>query len=393
MISNKLIISIVVLIILIIVVVLSLFLTPSSSKNAICGNGKLTRAEQCMKVYKLPDYRVTFSTFNKNNIISYEAGKYYRLKDFYIASSYMTAHPCGHTNDVVSLNNIKHVLNKGARFIYFDLFFKPREIYNKDYYDPESQIVVENVIDGKPSVLKKCGPKNQYLNINACFKTINSTAWVGKKDYPLILYLNFKMPQLQFFEYSVYTAIYKHLRSRLLSPIYSFQNKNIGDAPINDLMGKLIIITNRLPINPSFNEFVNCVTTIKRNPNPFFVRYDMNKVLVDSGGIANKFITKAAGIKDMSNSLHMVTYNSGPNENNIFVWKVDSKNTDPQSAFEYGVQIFCMNYQSYDQAMQKYLNTALNPTEFPGKTFSNSSFIRKTCEYDFITQTTEISIQ
>jgi len=140
---------------------------------------------------------------------------------------------------------------------------------------------------------------------------------------------------------------------------------------------KLIIITNRLPINPSFNEFVNCVTTIKRNPNPFFVRYDMNKVLVDSGGIANKFITNAAGIKDISNSLHMVTYDSGPNENNIFVWKVDSKNTDPQSAFDYGIQIFCMNYQSYDQAMQKYLNTELNPKEFPGKTFSNSSFIRK----------------
>lgn len=366
-------IPILLIVVIIIIVPIIIVQSKKADTNNICKNGK--RITDCLKVYKNPEYKVSFSKLNRNNILSYGPDQYYRLKDFYISSSYLSAHPCGHTKDLVSYENIKQVLNKGARFLYFDIYFKPSDIFNQNYYASNSKIVVQSVLDGERNALTTCGPNNQYLDIKKVMEVIRDNAWTGKEDYPLLVYLNLQLPKnIQAFEYNIFDAINKTLSDRLPNPVYSFQNRSIADAPLKDLLGKVVFLTNRKPINANLNEFINGVISPKTSN---MIRYNMDKKIIDSGGVANLFVDKNDGIEKCKNSIYMVTTKSTPNDRNLYTPKMDLLNEDPTDAFEFGIQIFCMNFQDYNQDMKTYLNTELNPSEFKGKTFANSGFIRK----------------
>ena len=370
--ENKgLILTIVLSILFVIILIVFIVTNSKRDRKEGCFGGK--RISDCLKVYdKYP--KITFDKLNSNNILTNPQGINYRLKDFYIASSYMSSYPCGHTKDLVSYDSIKKILEKGARFLYFDVYFMPGENFNQNFYSSNAKIIVQSVIDGKRNVLINCGKKNQYLLLDDVFKLLKNNAWKGKEDYPLLVYLNILLPPLQSFEYGIFESINTHLKDRLLNPIYSFQNKNIADAPLKDLLGKVVILTNRKPINANLNEFVNGIIN---NETSNTYRYDMNQKIIDSGGVANLFVNQEDGINKCKNILYMVVTESTPNEKNVFSPKIDIKNDEPKEAFDFGIQIFCMNYQIYGENMKAYLTTELNPEEFKGKTFANSGFIRK----------------
>ena len=60
-------------------------------------------------------------------------------------------------------------------------------------------------------------------------------------------------------EYQIYSQLFTKCSSKFMDKYYSFQRVNIGDIPVNMAIGKLIILTNRIPINGFLNEITNGV--------------------------------------------------------------------------------------------------------------------------------------
>ena len=267
----------------------------------------------------------------------FKKDKYYGLRDFFYAASYKTYLPCGYTNDIVSYNAIKNVLLAGARVIHLDIFFK-----GADPFGDDAKIIVGNVIDGKLSFLKGSSEDKQYLEFMNCLELIMELAWT-KSDTPLMLYLNMEFLPNTKLEYQIYSQLLAKCSSRFMDKYYGFQRINIGDIPVNMATGKLIILTNRVPINGFLNEITNGVMS---EDSTNVILYKITDKEIEYGGIKTKFPKKEDAVKISMFNLVAVMKDSIPNDKNKYNPKIDTQNYDASYHFELGISITFMSWQN-----------------------------------------------
>jgi len=330
-----LIIGICIIIALIIIIGSLVGVTKKIDYDERCKN----RINKCLDVYN------NYSLIKQNPIPNggkyynqfFKKDKYYGLRDFFYAASYKTYLPCGYTNDVVSYNAIKNVLLAGARVIHLDIFFD-----GNDPFGDDARIIVGNVINNKLAY-SSCKDEKKFLEFMNCLELINELAW-SKSDAPLFLYLNMEFLPNTKLEYQIYSQLFTKCSSKFMDKYYSFQRVNIGDIPVNMAIGKLIILTNRVPINGMLNEITNGVMS-ENSSN--VILYKITDKDIEYGGIKTKFPKKEDAIKVSMFNLVAVMKESIVNEKNIYNPKIDTNNYDASYHFELGISITFMNWQSY----------------------------------------------
>jgi len=336
--------------ILIVLIVLIIF-SVNRIKKMNYQNIHDNREQRCLSVYNnyfqmdqepIPNGGKYFNQFFKKN-------KYYGLRDFYYASSYKSYLPCGSTNDIVSYNAIKNVLLNGARVINLDLFYKGFIPFADD-----AEVIVGNVINGKLSYLPDSPVSQQYLNFSNCLQIISELGW-KKTEAPLFLYLNLEFEANQKLEYQIFSQIQSKLSKRLMDKYYGFQRVNIGDIPVNKATNRLIILTNRKPVNGFLNEITNGVmATTSVN----LILYVISDKDIEYGGIKTKFPNQDGAKEITQFNLTAVIKTNEVNENNIVSPKIDTSNYDTSENFAIGISMTFMNWQNFpdeDDNMKKYL--------------------------------------
>lgn len=290
--------------------------------------------------------KVSYRIFNNPNYGHYIASeldytyynKYYKkimeytLKDYNIASSYKSYLVTGPNNGVGSLNSIKQVLEKGARFINLDVFSDK----------------ISNLMTNAKPVVKSMQELPEYstsLNFDDCCKIIVNNGWLNN-NYPLLLYLNLHFGKNNELYDGIAASLMFHFQTRLLDKKYSYNRTNISNAQISDLLDKIIIITNVYPTNNNLNEFINSVIYDNNNDKSPIRKYNYKNNI--------KFKYTYSNTDDIiyknKNSLAMV-YPINKNDSDLNDPKSELFNINSNDARQYGNQIICMNYQLFDKNM------------------------------------------
>lgn len=238
-----------------------------------------------------------------------------KLCDFYIASSAYSVFPSYTTGDYISEKMIPLVIKAGARLIELDI------------YDGGNKPVV--------------GLKNESLgfdyaknsvDLESCFVALGNSAF-NKLDTPLssdpfILSLMFHTENTNILNAS--SQLLKDILGRfLLGPEYAYHRKNLSQEPIDNLKGKLIIVSGGSIKHTKMEEFVNLswsTSSLRRLTYMQASQPHDHEELIES----NK------------KSICMVIPDPDP----------DLKNSNPTILFSYGCQWNLMNYGSLDMMME-----------------------------------------
>lgn len=176
----------------------------------------------------------------------------YCLRDFYIASSSNSIVCNKLYNGFINVDMIGAVLDNGARLLTLDIF--------SDSYCDTGRPVVSHHNPTKDYLYNQIGTYN-YIDLNACCQKINEHAF-SKNDDPLILVLQLHLNKLpaknnENVIEQISSILVKKFKGRLLGPDYSYQRTIIGNAPIEDLFGKIVIICDQGFSGTSLDEIVN----------------------------------------------------------------------------------------------------------------------------------------
>jgi len=142
-------------------------------------------------------------------------------------------------------------------------FFKTRIITLDIYSNISDEFSNDALPVVRPENLKE-GTIPLYLD--KCFEIINDYAWIPNNKneiaYPFFLVLEFHFDDNNNILYEkIRSLLLKYFKKYLMSYKYDFNGHNgtdyINSAPIEECLGKIIIITNKYPVGP-LNELVNC---------------------------------------------------------------------------------------------------------------------------------------
>jgi hypothetical protein len=314
--------------------------------NSTGGKSAIARINLGLEVYKnyfnmnqlpLPDNGTYFNIY-------YNQKKYYGLRDYFYASSYKSYLPCGYTDDVVSYNAIRSVILNGARVIHLDVFHSGISQYLEN-----SNVIVGNVVDGKLTYFKE--KKDQkpiehkhYLIFEDCLKIVYDLAW-AKVNTPFFIYLNMEFLPDQNFENRMFSIIRKILAPRFLDKYYGFQRVNLGNIPVGKAINKVILMTNRKPLDPMLNEIINGVMApIESN----VILHTITNNSLEYGGIKTVAVSKQIILDETMYNLVAVIKKNDSNSENEKIMKIDTKNYDTAYNFELGISMTFMNWQNYE---------------------------------------------
>jgi len=291
----------------------------------------------------------------------YNQKKYYGLRDFFYASSYKSYLPCGYTDDVVSYNAIRSVILNGARVINLDLFHSGISQYLEN-----SNVIVGNVVDGKLTYFKE--KKNQepienkhYLILENCLRIVNDLAWT-KVNTPFFIYFNMEFLPDQNFENKVFDIIQKVLAHRFLDKYYGFHRVNLGNIPIGKAMNKVIIMTNRKPLDPMLNEITNGVMAPADSN---VILHTITNNSLQYGGIKTAAVSKQILLDQTIYNLVAVLKKNDINPENKKIMKIDTKNYDTSYNFEIGISMTFMNWQNYEAPKEEPEKSKTTPAPAP----------------------------
>jgi hypothetical protein len=200
----------------------------------------------------------------------------------------------------------------------------------------------------------------------SCLEIIRDGGW-KKTNTPLLLYLNMEFLPNEKLEYQIFSQLKEVLSKRFMHSVFGFQNKNIGEIPVNMAMGKIIILTNRKPLDGPLNEITNGVMS---DDSSNIILYKLTKNEIEFGGIKTKFAKKEDVLKICMENMVAVMKDSIPNDKNEYKPKIDTDNYDASSHFELGISITFMSFQN-------------NPKEYLKK-FENGGMILKPAELIYI---------
>ena len=266
-----------------------------------------------------------------------------KLKDFYIASSFRPYLAINQMFEYCSLKILVRNVQNGVRAMYFDVF-----------NDKLSE-------DAFPVVSSGYEKGNWKLTLNTLTfesvirelsKTIFTSGYTNNYNDPFFIFLNLKTNRNFNSVNRIQETIYKYFKDRLLPSKYAHQSTKLADAPMRDLMGKVIIITSDGYENTNLEELVNASWNTD----------GMKKISYRALDAATP---KSDAIK--MNIDDVRTFSSSgisivvPPEESFF-----TSNYYPEPFFTAGCQFIFKNYQSNDKFMEPYI-TKFNSSSFVDK--------------------------
>ena len=199
----------------------------------------------------------------------------YTFKDYYIKSAYNCCSGGNYRNDYVDTCNLKALLKQGVRGLDFEIFSindgpVVATSTSDSYYVKETFNYIDFV---------------DIMDIIRDYAFATSTA-PNSRD-PIIIHLRIKSTNQTM--YQNFAKLLEKYDSILLSKDYDSENhgKNFGNVPIQNLLGKVIIIVDRSNISflecPEFYKFVNMTSNsvYMRALHYYDIKYtpDMNELI------------------------------------------------------------------------------------------------------------------
>ena len=252
-----------------------------------------------------------------------------KLRDYYIKTSYNSCSTGQFQNDWVSLCALENVIKQGCRVLDFEI------------YQVDGRAVVAT--SNSTRVTEK-GTYNS-LSIDSVIKTIadkavsnsmTSTECPNPYD-PLFLHFRIKSAHTEVYD-DIADAIVRHLDSKLLSNAHSYENngKNLGMEPLNTLLGKVIIMVDKIESNHIRATKMDELTNIMGN-SAFLHSLSYNDIIYTP---------------DMD---EMIDYNK---KNMTFGYPnlshESTNKTDTHKIREAGVQMVAMCFQNNDLHLRNY---------------------------------------
>ena len=265
------------------------------------------------------------------------------LKQFYVASSFRPYLAINQMFEYCSLKILVRNVQNGVRAMFFDIF-----------NDSLSE-------DAFPVVSSGYEKGNWKLTLNTLTfesvirelsKTIFTSGYTNNYNDPFFLFLNLKTNRNFNSVNRVQETVYKYFKDRLLPSKYAYQSTKLADAPMRDLMGKVVIITSQGYENTNLEELVNASWNTE----------DMKKISYKALDAATP---KSDAIK--MNIDDVRTFSDAgitlvvPPEDSFF-----TTNYYPEPFFTAGCQFIFKNYQNNDLFMEPYI-TKFNSSSFVDK--------------------------
>jgi hypothetical protein len=176
----------------------------------------------------------------------------YTLKDYYVKSSFNSCSGGSYVNDYVAPCVTKTLLKQGVRCLDFEIYsINNRPVVatsvTNDYYVKETFNHV---------------PFSDIMKILTQYAFSSSTA--PNSDDPLFIHLRIKSDNMAM--YNEFAKLFESYSGWMLGPEYSYGygGKNLGDAPLTKLRGKIcVIVDNNNPAylqSKDFYEYVNMIS-------------------------------------------------------------------------------------------------------------------------------------
>ena len=252
----------------------------------------------------------------------------YKLKDFYIASSYKSYLPCTNYIDYSCIDSIQKILFYGGRHIDIDIMNYGYDCSNlvvcngrgNGNWQYTTSIALEKTLE---FISKYAFGKEVPNREDPLFLSINFNTWYNKESFDLC------------------ASLIKKFFIRKLLPIeYGYKGReskvNICDIPIKNILDKLVIICDDNVEDTDMDEIVNMGSSDYGN-----IRTVTHKEILDCKDIKefrefNKtYMTKV--VPSFSGRM--------------------KQNYNYLLPYYLGCQFICMNYTEPDQWMKLYVNT------------------------------------
>jgi hypothetical protein len=159
------------------------------------------------------------------------------------------------------------------------------------------------------------------------------------------------------------------LAHRFLDKYYGFQRVNLGNIPVGKAMDKVILMTNRKPLDPMLNEIINGVMAPKDSN---VILHTITNNSLQYGGIKTVAVSKKILTDQTTYNLVAVIKKNDINSDNQKIMKIDTKNYDTAYNFEIGISMTFMNWQNYEAPNEE-------PSKSPKKEAPKNDFM-----YDYL---------
>lgn len=201
----------------------------------------------------------------------------YKVRDFYVASSFKSYLPCANYIDFSSIDAVKFAIYHGARFLDID-------IMNKTFSSCTEPVVCNGIAKGNYHL-------TSAIPFDKVIETIQIYAfnkYLRNNTDPLFINLNFNTWYNKDTVNKSAKIINKYLKKRMLSNEYSYQGKftkqNVLDLPIQSVIGKVILMTNSNVLGTDMDEIINLnyngISGINyRSYNDITNTYDENEII------------------------------------------------------------------------------------------------------------------
>lgn len=268
---------------------------------------------------------------NAQSIVSQmNKGEVPLLRDFYIKTSFNSCATGDMKHGLVCIEALKQVISQGARCLDFEI------------YAIDNQPVV--ALSSKSDI--SCKQSYNSLPLGQVLQVVNEMAFspgfCSNASDPLLLNFRLKTQIAGVWDKQIASLIFQTLEksNRLLPKEFSYEygGKNIGNVPIEKLMGKAIII---------FDGGSN-VTTFKGT--------EVDEYINVRGGGPFLRSMKETGVLNT----HQVNDTINFNKKNMSFVRPDlstgdsNSNTYHKLLATYGVQMVAMNFQNLDEPMKAY---------------------------------------
>jgi len=254
------------------------------------------------------------STYEKVMALAPLGNDNYKLCDYYVASSAYTVFPGNSVTDYISDDVIPSVVKSGARLIELDIYDGDVPSVGLKYHTVGYDYAQNSV------PLEKC-----------CLAIGNSAFSGTLSSDPFILSLMFHTENTNTLNAS--SQIIRDTLGRfLLGPEYAFHRKNLAQEPIENLKGKLIIVSGGSMKHTKMHELVNLSWSTS----------DLRRLTYMQ---ASQPYDHEELVESNKKSICMVIPDPSP----------DLKNNNPIVVSGYGCQWNLMNYGSLDSMMELYI--------------------------------------
>lgn len=244
------------------------------------------------------------------------------FRDYYIKTAYNCCSTGDYKHGTVSTCALRDLIRQGVRGLDFEI------------YSIKNEPVVSTSTVNKNTVKETYDsvPFKDALGVIINYAFTNGSC--PNPDDPIVIHIRFKSTNHKMYE--KLADILKENTAHTLSPKYSYENggRNLGEAPLQDLKKKIIIIVNNVNRTyadvKTFYEYVN----------------------MTSGSIFMRMFT-ADQLRNIPNMQELVTYNKRHMTICLPDATINPPNPSGVAARKMGIQMIAMRFQNQDVVFQE----------------------------------------